>query len=232
MGSIIKAILITIKPQYACEIMNGNKTIEVRKNTALANGIKKLIAEYGKARIYVAVSKIQRKNYHLIEVIDTDIPNAKSKYEIDYYIGSKDYLDYCYDGKVAFMFECEKVEDIIASDDDMDIYLHTNTLDCLELGTKSCLNVEDFENYLCDGGDLDDFEKGYAIHISNLTIFDKPKELYEFEHIIKYKNWNCKQCRFEKVCVYPITHNKNYKCKGKKPLTKAPQNFCYVEVDE
>ena len=35
----MKAIMISIKPKWCAKIMNGEKTIEVRKNKALANAI-------------------------------------------------------------------------------------------------------------------------------------------------------------------------------------------------
>ena len=45
----MKAIMISIKPKWCAKIMNGEKTIEVRKNKALANAIQKLIDENGYA---------------------------------------------------------------------------------------------------------------------------------------------------------------------------------------
>ena len=39
----MKAIMIAIKPKWCAKIMNGDKTIEVRKNKALATAIQKLI---------------------------------------------------------------------------------------------------------------------------------------------------------------------------------------------
>ena len=38
--------MISIKPKWCAKIMNGEKTIEVRKNKALANAIQKLIDDY------------------------------------------------------------------------------------------------------------------------------------------------------------------------------------------
>ena len=52
-----KAILICIKPKWCAKILNGEKTIEVRKNKALANAIQKLIDEYGYAEFYVYCTK-------------------------------------------------------------------------------------------------------------------------------------------------------------------------------
>ena len=49
--------------------------------------------------------------------------------------------------------------------------------DC-DLPNKSCLTVEEIFDYLIN-------KNGYAIHIKNLHIFDKPKELSDFNRIIE-----------------------------------------------
>lgn len=74
--------------------------------------------------------------------------------------------------------------------------LWENRLLCL-----SCLSANDIENYLGDTG-------GYAIHIKNLHIFDKPKELNEV-----YKIENIGGMLFTKQ------------------LTNAPQNMMRVSVN-
>lgn len=206
----MKAIMISIKPKWCAEIMNGNKTIEVRKNKALATAIQKLIDENGYADIYVYCSKINRKHYHLLEVVDTDIEPDKTEYEIDYFIGgSKDYLDLCYESKVAFKFRCYKVEE---HKDFLCMFPYSN----LRYNKSTCLTEEEIENY----GFVN--EKGYvplyAIHISDLEIFDMPKELSEFKK--NNATGNCWKCKlFGSGCST---------CQ----LTKAPQNFCYVEVEQ
>ena len=179
--------------------MNGKKKVEVRKGTALYKAIQKLINEYGFADIYVYCCKINKKHYHLIESIDTD--TGETGYEIDYYIGSGDYLDYCYEGKVAFKFRCYKVEKY--------------TLKMIKGGLYfSKSGLIDFPN---EEAQLDNFElldyageklgtKLYAIHISDLKIFDKPKELSEFIQ----------------------TKRKNYE---EPNVKRPPQSWCYVESE-
>jgi len=58
--------------------------------------------------------------------------------------------------------------------------------------------------------DSKEANNGYAWHISNLVIYDKPKELSEFH----------KRC------------NDIYGCGAMPPLTRPPQNWCYVEESE
>lgn len=61
--------------------------------------------------------------------------------------------------------------------DDCDIILFdTPTLTNDDLLYKSCLYENELNDYLIN-------QKGYALHISNLEVFDNPKELYEYNTI-------------------------------------------------
>ena len=76
-------------------------------------------------------------------------------------------------GKIVASFDCEKVEEIVyngwwncyADNDSIEGNYFDNDL--------ACLNEEELKNYLGD-------KKGYAIHISNLQVFDEPKELSDY----------------------------------------------------
>lgn len=81
----MKAIMISIKPKWCAKIMNGEKTIEIRKNKALATAIQKLIDVNGYAEIYVYCSKSN-------------------------YLG---YISNRYVGKVVFKFRCYKIDDYV-----------------------------------------------------------------------------------------------------------------------
>lgn len=200
------AIAITIKPQHVCNIMNGIKKGEVRKNKALLNAIKKEIAEKGKATIYCICSKSGKgltksiNGYRL-----TDIKIARY-----------------YNGKVVCKFECEKVEGI-------------DKVETCYLNGKSYTNYETEymgERALCDytclrWSELYDYfynaKKRYLIHISNLKVFDKAKELKEL-YKVGFK---------EMLNVYKegsLGDEKTWlKVKDGYSIKKAPQNFCYVE---
>ena len=91
--------------------------------------------------------------------------------------------------------------------------------------SKTCLSMEEMENY-GQGQEL------YGWHISNLKIYDKPKELEEFHRICREygsDNPNCDNCKYfidgrsyeydESDCGFS----------GHPPLTRAPQSWCYVE---
>jgi len=99
-------------------------------------------------------------------------------------------------GKVVARFWCDKVEEFW-------------NLDNIMLA-ETCLTKEELGDYL-------GFNKGYAIHITKLEIFDKPKKLGEF-------HWYRKQwvdCGMD--CPPYVDEVKHY-------LTRAPQSWCYIEV--
>ena len=81
---------------------------------------------------------------------------------------------------------------------------------------RTCLSYSEFENY-GKGKTL------YGWHITDLKIYDKPKELSEFCIPCKVSCENCKnplyfECRCEE--------------KGKKIVTRPPQSYMFVEEVE
>jgi len=218
----MKVIMIAIKPSWCAKIMNGDKGIEIRKNKALYKATMKLIEEQGYATFLMYCSKSDKKNYHLIEVVDTD--TGWEGYEYDYYIGSEGYLEHCLEGKVVAKFTVRKVEEIIHYNglSYFTKYENKNGIfksNCSELTKKSCLSIKEFNYYIGN-------HKGYAYHIEDLVIFDRPKELKEFWHYKKETN-----CGF---CIIRSYSDEKHR-KSRKllvPLTKAPQNYCYVESEE
>jgi predicted transcriptional regulator len=72
---------------------------------------------------------------------------------------------------------------------------------------NSCMSSRELVSYLGNNNLKKDF---YAIHIKNLHIFDKPRELYD-------------------CLVHPKIESKYYGCEH---LSKATQNMMYVELDD
>lgn len=97
--------------------------------------------------------------------------------------------------------ECDYEVEEIELLEDSNATMITNTLSEEELLKKSCLEGYELCNYLYDN--LWCGQKGYAIHIKNLYIFDKPKELSK--------------------CYY-LTLEKGFL----RQIKKAPQNMCYA----
>lgn len=187
----MKAILMSDHAKWCALMMNGKKKVEVRKGTALYKAIQKLIDEYGFADIYVYCTKGKGLLGRILKKWTVFKPAKWVKNR--------------YNGKVIFKFRCYKVEEIEYEDT-----YETDTLIEKELCSKSCLTKQELHKYLF-------YKTGTAIHIGDLEIFDKPKELSEFRTVNKT---GMPQYEFGVgTCDY-------------KKLTKAPQSFCYVEIGE
>ncbi len=92
-----------------------------------------------------------------------------------------------FNGKILAECEVETEEIRLSAYSDYEdkIYLFdTPTLTNDELTEKSWLCNDELDNYLIN-------EKGYALHISNLKIFDKPKELndYNVDNLADYSSF-------------------------------------------
>lgn len=81
------------------------------------------------------------------------------------------------------------------------------------MAKESCLTEEELANY-SNGKQL------YGWRISDLKIYDKPKELSEFCIPCKVSCENCKN---------PLYFECSCEEKGKKIITRPPQSWCYVE---
>lgn len=114
---------------------------------------------------------------------------------------------YTLNGKIVAEVEIDKVETIsnFYSFVDNSRFYFTKTLNCKELLEKAQLNLKDMQDYLFE-------DVGYALHLKNLKVFDRPNELFEYD--VKPK-------AFKTIEGYSIT-NITYSC------TNAPQNMCNV----
>ena len=166
-----KAIAITIKPQHLVNILNGTKTLEIRKNKALYNAIKKMIAEKGKATIVAVCSKGNTALFYNWRLRQYWTRKAR-----DYRV----YED-ALNGKVVCKWECDRVEELYFYDEYATLYLET---EIKYFYKKCCLNQKDLFDYL-------GFRKGYAIPIQNLVVFERAKELKELKHLIGYWHFGC-----------------------------------------
>lgn len=132
------------------------------------------------------------------------------------------------DTKVIGEFVCDDIFKIVKVGYTMREALQYRAVkDCTVLSddifAHSCLTKNEIEKYL-------DGRKGYAWHISELVIYDKPKELSELRAICRhYDDGLCGDCEY-----YYYANNESYRCEeclvdGLKPITRPPQSWCYVE---
>lgn len=87
--------------------------------------------------------------------------------------------------------------------------------------SDTCISVEELERYSGN-------KAIYGWHISNLVIYDKPKELSEF-YVPCYSG--CAKCKYKSWDTAYGGEIKEMVCTvcNKKPLTRPPQSWCYVE---
>jgi len=120
-------------------------------------------------------------------------------------------------GKVIGEFICDRVETIKAATEPYGIY-----------------DVDDYfvaQTRLVDGA-LWDYGKGatlYGWHISKLEIYDQPKELNEFwlPPELYCEKERCGGCPYDQVA--DVNGEYSFDCEWKRPLTRPPQSWCYVE---
>ena len=181
----MKSILLSIKLQWVAKILNEEKTIEVRKQFP---------KDYV-GWVYIYCTK-DKKNYLYWDWYDP--PFVEEEWFVsnipDIWDDDRKNINGPFNGKVIARFWCDKVEEITTEK-----WSPSKEQDLLK---ASCLT----ENQLFDYCNLESGKPFYAIHISEFEIFDKPKELSEFNSWI----------------VSEETHLL-------KKLTKAPQNYCYIE---
>lgn len=87
-----------------------------------------------------------------------------------------------------------------------------------EIARQSCLDYYDMDNYL---GNKD----GYGLHISDIKIYDKPKELSEFRPICKFEGKDaicalfCQKWKYDGGLFFECTRK----------VTRPPQSYMFVE---
>ena len=122
-------------------------------------------------------------------------------------------LEQC-DGKVIGEFVCDDIDEIAVFDD---ILYCVNNTQANKL-KQACLTIEDIKIYL-------GINSGYAWHISNLVIYDKPRELSKFEKPCSHDCKNCKYWYSGSPVDYEPPCCEWEDCFLKRP----PQSWCYVE---
>ena len=117
--------------------------------------------------------------------------------------------------KVVGRWVCDKIYDIKPYFDRPDL------LTQYECGWKhgkefDCLSFSEMNSYLLE-------DNGYGWHISDLKIYDKPKELSEFTKYMDCKNtYDCCACHnWDRLNLKCIAMNNEVK--------RPPQSWCYVE---
>ena len=163
----MKAIMISIQPQYVEKILNGGKTIEIRKTMPKCELPCKVYIYCTKPKKWWAFSNWGATSDELVWKIKDKVKMCN---------GLEVWDDDCekLNGKVVAEFTLNKVDTL---ERDLNDWLPKNRYDVSnELLKNINLNQEQLWNY-GQGKTL------YAWYIDNLKIYDKPKELSEFSTI-------------------------------------------------
>lgn len=221
----MKAIMISIKSEWVEKILNGEKTIEIRKTMPKCD-------LPIKCYIYCTKQKTnRRKNLFVNE------KTAREKYGITSYWSSDDEIEIINENMVylADEFKTHKANGKVVAEFTLN-KITKHKKDYIDVDGAICYNFKTYEVKAC-GFDTDlkslvdfdwfvtDYGGGkplYAWHINNLKIYDKPKDLMQFSVCA-----NCSNCYKFKP------QNERFsdcnRCKEFRTLTRPPQSWCYVE---
>ena len=197
----MKAIMISIRPKYVADILNGKKTLEIRKTMPKCDLPIEVYIYCTKDKETLSYDVIPHdKNivkgysgfndkdfdFNFMPLTKTDINNGYGWFAREHNLN----------GKVVGYFTLNKVEE----------HKHRPVpFPYNELCKNACLTQEEIEDYAFAEGK--GYQTLYAWHIDNLVIFDKPKELSEF-----------KQMRADSCGIYY------------KSLTRASQSYMFIEI--
>lgn len=187
-----KAVLISIRPKWCEKIVNGEKTIEVRKTRPKMNTpFKCYIYCTGYDALWVLDAPTREKYSFMAVAAYLENPKGANK-------GN---------GKVVGEFTCDRIDRLAPANDPYGIYDIDD-----DYVLQTCLA----------NGALWDYGHGtplYGWHISDLRIYDMPRDLGEFQRATD----PCDSCHAEYT----------WECTGCKKLggdiKRPPQSWCYVE---
>ena len=183
-----KAVMISIRPKWCEKICSGKKAIEVRKTRP------KMETPF-KCYIYCTVGMA---GYDALWVLDASTREKYSLLAVSAYLENPKGANKG-NGKVIGEFTCEDIYEIDP----------TKTIGA-GFAEDSCVSSRDIHEYL--GG-----QTGYGWHISDLKIYDTPKDLSKFSR--PFENCIDKVCD-EFGCAL---------CENGGHIKRPPQSWCYVE---
>lgn len=199
-----KAVLISIRPQWCQKIASGEKTIEVRKTKPkLETPFKCYIyCSGGRDKLWVR-DVVWRERWMNGPI--AFLSNAKDCGGMN--LGN---------GKVIGEFTCDRIYKIDKDSTDflfkaggLSVYKQAAEEKC---GLRVAMTDDELHGYLghC---------QGYGWHITDLRIYDMPKELSEFKTLCSV-DADC--------CACPYYNYTKMDCDGR-VISGPPQSWCYVE---
>lgn len=183
--------MLSIRPKWVEKIADGEKTIEVRKTKP------KLDTPF-KCYIYCTVERV---GHDALWVSDAPTREKYSFMAMSAYLENPKGANKG-NGKVIGEFTCDRIYELAPFNHAPD-----------DVEKQACLTREEIVNYLKG--------TGYGWHISDLLIYDQPRELTEFRRACP-SSWYCESC-----AMYWET---NGTCGNESLYIKRPpQSWCYVD---
>ena len=180
----MKAVLMSIHPKWCELIASGKKTIEVRKTKPKLETPFKVYVYCTNTKPYLVWGNVFRGNWE-----------TKFTHLSGYSREEAERVWDVFNGKVIGEFVCDRIDYVRNYGDCVDSY------DCI----ASCLSAKEIIEYATDKNG--NFVYTYGWHISDLVIYDEPKELSKF-----HKPTMPTGLRYENDFI-----------------TRPPQSWCYVE---
>lgn len=217
----MKSVMLSIKPQWCGKICNKigekdgkpifEKPIEVRKGKPSEVPFK--------AFIYCTKSDkylLDRDSDGSMFCWDKKEHHYPFKYE-------KDHKE-LFNGKVIGEFICDKVEVLFNTNGNPENYMTDILPTVLQ---KTALSFKEFQDYV---GSRSDKNNIYGWHISDLKIYDKPKELSEFKTPPCEKSEKaCEKCKYRVVINTPDMYEVDCFVENGREISRPPQSWMYVE---
>ena len=206
----MKSVLISIKPKWCELIANGKKTIEVRKTRP------KCAVPF---KCYIYCTKDKGISFWT---------GKRYAYADD---RSHNLFDVCGNGKAIGEFICNKIDRLAVcgyDNSDMKLRRVDDNLTAYNLDydylNKCRLSLGELKSY-ANGSEL------FGWHISDLVIYDKPKELSEFATFCDKNVNHCANCEHYLFDNDDLNGYRRW-CGvyRRKPLTRPPQSWCYTEI--
>ncbi len=198
----MKAVLISIRPKWCEKIASGKKTIEVRRN------FPKLDVPF---KVYIYCT---RQNLLMKSNVSGNlcVKRGKSCKET-----LESHSETEYSGKIIGEFVCRTMEEFTTD-------YRANDAQNVAIAKDACMTLAEMTDYEYKGHSACLF----GWHISDLVIYDKPRELSEFWKACPEQSElskNCWEC--ENVCG--DGDETDCKTDGRIYLRRAPQSWCYVK---
>ena len=212
----MRAVLFSIRPQHCFNIVQGLKGDEVRRTKPKIDVPFKGYIYCTKAREFFTHGSIREAVDDLYRLPNGEIKYGTSVELMSYGLNEYDESNFL-NGKVIGEFICKEIKEYT---EEM-LFEGMDEINRSFAEEYSCLSIDDLLAYK---GEKDVLS---FIDISDLVIYDKPKELSEF-----YRECEENECE---NCPYLHFENTANSYEGyctvdeKIPIKRAPQSYCFVE---